>query len=596
MEELNMKADNEARIFMKDAEPKDTVNKIKDILQSIKCVTTEKWTKSIEDIYSVRIEIEGTRIGANGKGVSKELALASGYGELIERLQNLINFRMTSVFGRFIKEKNTYVFPDQIVRKEIKLTKKEKSWFQEVINGAEVDDINYQLYEFSEGEVIELPYFNMDSAEEMLVPYVLADLFYGSNGMAAGNTREEAFVQGISEIFERYVVKKIIANEYSELRGFPEITTYVCNSYPWIGEILTECEERGYKTHILDMSLDTNLPVVATIFMNQEKMNYFVNFGCHPLLEIAVERTVSELLQGRDIDSISGMTNIEEDMQSVAVEKNRNSIFTNGIGVYPYNLFGMKPEKPSDVWMKKYRNNTDMLKRYVEILKNMGKEIYYRDVSFLGFPTYHIIIPGISEITCDREEVYRFFEIQKLARTLCDVNNVDTKRIVQIIDLLDSANPISTITAFDIMQLPLRTDENNVLMDITVDMLLMMASAYISDYLKASKYTKRYLKYLDENEAANDIKKYYKTILAIFNMKQNKLAKNDIVKILSEILSYEYISEVVDDLEPENVFNYFPRVKCFECEQCILRNSCCFEKEAELYRILMSRAEKYMLK
>ncbi|MDI4746027.1 DUF4223 family protein, partial [Salmonella enterica subsp. enterica serovar Kentucky] len=34
---------------------------------------------------------------------------------------------------------------------------------------------------------------------------------YVSNGMSAGNTRNEARVQGLSEVFERYVKNRIIA-------------------------------------------------------------------------------------------------------------------------------------------------------------------------------------------------------------------------------------------------------------------------------------------------------------------------------------------------------------------------------------------------
>ena len=72
----------------KDARPVDTVNRIKEILKKYGVETVETWGESnVPNCYSVRVTIAGTKIGTNGKGVNKEFALASGYGEFMERLQ-----------------------------------------------------------------------------------------------------------------------------------------------------------------------------------------------------------------------------------------------------------------------------------------------------------------------------------------------------------------------------------------------------------------------------------------------------------------------------------------------------------------------------
>ena len=72
----------------KDDSPLDTVKKIKGILKSYGIETEEKWMDSgVPYCYSLRVSVYGTVFGTNGKGVTKELALASGYGELMERLQ-----------------------------------------------------------------------------------------------------------------------------------------------------------------------------------------------------------------------------------------------------------------------------------------------------------------------------------------------------------------------------------------------------------------------------------------------------------------------------------------------------------------------------
>ena len=72
----------------KDDSPINTVNRIKNILNDYGIKTIERWNDSgVPYCYSLRVSVFGTVFGVNGKGVTKEFALASGYGELMERLQ-----------------------------------------------------------------------------------------------------------------------------------------------------------------------------------------------------------------------------------------------------------------------------------------------------------------------------------------------------------------------------------------------------------------------------------------------------------------------------------------------------------------------------
>mgnify|MGYP004608876439 FL=1 len=74
----------------KDDTPANTVRRIQNILKQLHLDLTETWvdTNGI-GTYTLRVEVTGTAIGSNGKGVTKELARASAYSEFMERLQNL---------------------------------------------------------------------------------------------------------------------------------------------------------------------------------------------------------------------------------------------------------------------------------------------------------------------------------------------------------------------------------------------------------------------------------------------------------------------------------------------------------------------------
>lgn len=582
------------KICAKDAKPEDTVAKIKKILlEELGCETREIWLNSVKGVYSVRIEIIGTHIGANGKGISKELTLASGYGELMERLQNMINFRMSSVYKDQIQRNCTYVCPDQIIRRTTNLEQQEQSWIAKILKPIDANRINNKLMNFSKGEIIELPYKKYQSSESILVPYVLGDIIYGSNGMAAGNTKEEAMVQGISEILERYMVKNILAGLYSNDGHFSEITNYVLNEYSWIKDIVNECENAGYKIHILDMGDKEGLPVLATIFLNKKNLEYFVNFGSHPLLEIAVERTLSELMQGREIQDMAGMTKLENSIKDNSETRNRNNIFINGSGIYPYQLFCLVSKEPSKIWKYQYNNNKDMLEKYIELIDNMGKTVYYRDMGFLGFPAYHIIIPGISEITEDVIEIEKFFVIQNICDIIKNIDNATEKEIEYVIKELDDAKPQRDLSLLDLLQLPISNETPNVLSDITLDLMMMMLCAYINDYERANRYTQKYINYLYEWHAAEEIMKYYRTIRSIFNMKQENIPAEQIKSILIQFLELDYIEEVLEDVKHENLLKNFPKLKCLNCNECIMKNVCCYKNEEVLYNKLIAKAKNY---
>ena len=89
----------------KDASPDKTVNRIKDILKKIDIQTDIEWTEQeYHNAFSNRITLSPTSLGTNGKGTDIEYALASGYAELIERIENgtiLIGYQSPAIRNSF---------------------------------------------------------------------------------------------------------------------------------------------------------------------------------------------------------------------------------------------------------------------------------------------------------------------------------------------------------------------------------------------------------------------------------------------------------------------------------------------------------------
>ena len=79
----------EINVKFKDAPPQETVAKIKKILDDVGISVTEYWNESgIENCWSLNLMADNAfPLFSNGKGITRELAQASAYAELIERLQ-----------------------------------------------------------------------------------------------------------------------------------------------------------------------------------------------------------------------------------------------------------------------------------------------------------------------------------------------------------------------------------------------------------------------------------------------------------------------------------------------------------------------------
>ena len=204
----------------KDDSPLYTINKIRNILTDLELLAIETgWQNSAQDFYSVNLNIANTNIRTNGKGTTYTYALASAYGELMERLQNQSYFRLNLDLGKEALEyKGFYYAPDEknISIKDLCMSKEDwiniqKSHMKNDIYLEELlEKWKLVSYEDVNSDFIALPYLNVTNNKISHIPIKMLSKMYMSNGMCSGNSKEEALVQGLSEVFERYVNKEFI--------------------------------------------------------------------------------------------------------------------------------------------------------------------------------------------------------------------------------------------------------------------------------------------------------------------------------------------------------------------------------------------------
>ena len=258
-----------------------------------------------------------------------------------------------------------------------------------------LEKLSYARYGRNDGVLPEVPYVDVAAGEIVWVPSALSRQAYASNGMSSGNTMEECLVQGLSEVFERHVNHCVMQGEIT-LPPIPREHLAQWN----VSDIIARIEESGrYRVHVYDGSMGRGYPVAMSMIVDRVDATCGIKFGSHPSLPVAVERTLTEAFQGRNIEKFTHINALSDDSAAVQDLWNVRSIMRDGSGLYPVDAFHGQPSWEFVPWgATESASNEEMLKGMLETLRREGYRLIVRDVSHLGFPSCHIIVPGLSEL------------------------------------------------------------------------------------------------------------------------------------------------------------------------------------------------------
>lgn len=396
--------------IFKETTPKNTVSTIKKILKRIGINTTELITKHTQKKlycpHSLHLHVKGNyNCGTNGKGTSLINAKASAYAEFIERLQNriLISFN----------PKNYIFSPDEKIIDSCDLN---KNCFNNYIADEKLLNLINELANrlclsrtnFNKSVLV--PFYSYKEKKAVNLPILILKAMQTSNGMAAGNTIEEALVQALSEISERFALKKVI-NENIVL---PDIPQEEYMKYTKIKGLIKTYEENDYEISIKDASLGMDIPAVCIVFYDKKLDLISLNFGSHPSLPVSIERCLTEFVQGTDITKkersiLPSLFISKESLESNIKNKNLNLIsekhtyhvvYMQNCNYLQEQFFKRKSKHKfsRSAWIPENieMNNEKLLIFLFNNIKKYTDDIYVRDVSFLGFPSVYIFIPKMS--------------------------------------------------------------------------------------------------------------------------------------------------------------------------------------------------------
>ena len=385
----------------KDAALEDSINYFHQQLASYDLEVKEaSWLNPVPNVWSVHIQnTQCPLCFANGKGASKKAALASALGEYFERLSTNYFFSdfylgedaANADFVHYPTEK-WFPIPESGLLSEGLLSEKLLKFYNPNGELTAMDLIDLQSSHTERG-ICALPFVQQSDHKTVYVPVNLIANLYASNGMSAGNTRNEARVQGLSEIFERFAKNKIIAEAIS----LPIIPTDVINRYPEVLAAIETLENEGFPLYCFDASLGGEFPVICVVLFNPQNGTSYASFGAHPNFGVALERTVTELLQGRSLKDLDVFSPPSFDNDDVADLSNLETHFIDSSGLISWDLFNQQSDYEFVDW--DFSGTTEQeFANLMAIFNRYETEVLIMDYEHLGVYACRILAVGMSEI------------------------------------------------------------------------------------------------------------------------------------------------------------------------------------------------------
>ncbi|WP_299195840.1 OsmC domain/YcaO domain-containing protein [uncultured Amphritea sp.] len=515
------------------------------------------WRNIVPNVWSLNIRDAASELCfTNGKGSTKESALCSALGEFIERLSCNF-FYNDQFFGEELANAEFVHYPNE---KWFPLTGDDSipeglldDYCLEIYNpdgelqGSNLIDTNSGNYERG---ICAIPYVRQSDNETVYFPSNLLENLFLSNGMSAGNNLFEAKVQCLSEIFERAVKRQIIEQEIV----LPDVPQSVLEKFPGILAGIQGLEEQGFPVVIKDASLGGQFPVMCVTLMNPRTGGVFASFGAHPSFEVALERSLTELLQGRSFEGLNDLP--PPTFNSLAVTEPNNFVehFIDSTGVISWRFFSAKHDYGFVEWDFSGTNEEEC-GRLMAILEAMGKEVYV--ATFNGFgpdqsaSACRILVPDYSEIYPVEDLVWdNTNKAVYFREDILNIHALDDEQLADLVERLEESEEdnYTEIKTF----IGIEFDENTVWGQLTILELKILTYLALQQHEDALELVESFLQYND-NTVERGL--FYRAMSAVLTIVlDDELELDDYLHSLRRMFGAEMMENVVGSVNAEVKF------------------------------------------
>ncbi len=595
----------------KERAPAETIAAIRKILTEVDLLPDEsEFASPYPGLHSMRLSLDGARrsFSANGKGRSPEFCLASAYGEFVERLQNGLFTRVPRTLLTGIKASfGFYYAPDERYLAVEQLLALPNDVLADLVwhNGAERDIYLRHYAERAQTNgapgVVAVPFYSTGSRQIVHLPVNPLLGATSANGMAAGNTLPEAIFQACCELLERWAAAEVFHRQLTP----PSVTRAWLTQFPGEYAIIKAIEATGkYRVTVKDFSAGLRIPAVGVIIENTRAGTYALDIGCDTSFQIALSRCLSEMYQGQTNEDAfdRGCLPVPADDPAWFTQDDPPSRFRrfvafrafcmDGEGPFPAALFGREPSYPfaPDVWSV-CDSHVAEVRRLVAFFHERGHNVYIRDVSFLGFPSVFVYVPGIYENgahnvpargRADSWPLMALDAVEGLALRLKRCNDAELFRVAEALGRLPGAYSFAKLFGLELKP-------GSPWQKVNVAFLLTLIHYRLGHYSEARESLQEFLDARPEECRY----RYYAMVDQYLAYRAEGLPHDEASRRLAGEAGWgDSGRQAAGELEdPSQVFRFTKLPNCPDCDSCELQGECCTRETlaiiTRLYPVLL---------
>ena len=570
----------------KEVSPISTVERIISILGQLGIELQEIWNDSgLDNCWSLVVAAKGLFPSSNGKGLTKELARASAYGEFMERLQSgLFLYKYQSI--QRDPDTNLHSFAPDGKYMTLQEIIDNGEWMDYIIetygSGLTREKLAQQckMYAFGNEQILCLPFYSVFEDKYVYLPAGFVEQMYSANGCCVGNSREEAWVHALSEIMERKGSTSLLMSGKSARR----IPDEVLNRFPTVVKIIEQIKASGnYDVAVFDTSINGAHPIVSTRIINKDNHTYVVDTGSDPVLEIAIHRTLTEMFQGRNIKTFTAKHSgaMLGSINDIPLAHNVLNLLETGNGMFTVDFFTEElgdhtpftefPDNSS-------KSNTELVHSLLDMYRKMGRPVYVRNYSFLGFNCYKFIIPGYSES--------RFLRLTEPFQEYLTADNAS-----KVLRYPEKANPVELTILLgyhkQIQSIISKRENFRYLSGIPLwyPAMLPLTLAYAAYTLGRYKEAAAYLKNLRQSAAfGKDKMDYFACVIRYLDLKAAGCSEEKIRIVLRKFYDEKYADQLFDLLDKGShpFEGQLLRCDCKSCDHCQFAEHCGYNSTKDI--------------
>ena len=228
----------------------------------------------------------------------------------------------------------------------------------------------------------------------------------------------------------------------------PDVPEEVIARYPHIDAGIAGLRAAGFGILVKDASLGGQYPVMNVTLLNPRDQGCYVSFGAHPRFDVALERALTELLQGRALDALEGFPPPGFDLDEVASAPNLEIHFVDSSGIVHWNFLGDTPDFEFCDWNFSTPDaDTHHDARWlVERIHALGHDVYVAEFEQLGVYACRILVPGMSEIYPVDDLEWENNSIgNRLRPAILNLPNMDATACAELLDTLNEAPSTTSV-------------------------------------------------------------------------------------------------------------------------------------------------------